>query len=74
MTNIFENATFGTRLQTREGGDALYIAHIKYNNTHKVYVQGLEYTQMYNADGTKRGGGRYAGKNGFNLDIVKVNV
>lgn len=68
---IFENATFGTLFETRDGGKAVYIAYVEYNHMHKLYVQGFEFTLLYNADGKRRGGGRYAQKYGSSLDIVK---
>ena len=74
MTQLFENATFGTMCTTRDGGKAVYIAHIRYNDTHKILVQGFEYPFIYNSDGAKRGNtGKYAKRYGSELDIIKTN-
>ena len=72
MTGLFDNATFGSLCETRDGGKAVYLAHL-YDNTHKILVQGFEYPFRYNPDGTRRGGGKYASKHGVGLDITKVN-
>lgn len=72
MTGIFNNATFGTRLQTRDGGLAVYLAHILFNDTHKIFVQGFEHPIIYASDGTRKGGGRYVSKAGTGLDITKI--
>jgi hypothetical protein len=72
MTTIFNNAKFGTRLQTKDGGMAIYLAHILYNDTHKIFVQGYERPLIYLPDGTRKGGGRYANKTGMGLDIDKI--
>ena len=72
MNGLFKNAEFGTKCITRDGGKALYLAHILYNDTHKILVQGFEKPFMFNSDGRRRGGGIYASKCGRDLDIVKI--
>lgn len=72
MTGLFDNATFGTLFQTRDGGKAVYLAHIKYNDSHKLFVQGLEFPLMYNADGKRRPYGRYSKRLGPDIDIIKM--
>jgi hypothetical protein len=71
MTSIFDNATFGTLFKTRDGYPAVYLAHIAFNDTHKLLVQGFEYPFIYTPDGKRKGGGgRYASRYGCDLDLV----
>lgn len=70
--NIFENAKFGTLLQTKDGAQAVYIANLPYEGMHKILVQNFEYPFKYFPDGQRRGGGRYAQKYGDGLDIIKI--
>lgn len=72
MTNLFESATFGTLCETRDGGRAVYLSHVKYNDTHKLFVQGFEYPLIYFSDGRRRGGGKYPNRYGADLDVIKL--
>ena len=72
MTNLFDNASFGTRCLTRDGGNAVYLAHIMYNDTHKIIVQGFEKPFIYNPDGRRRGTGKHMVERGMGLDIMKI--
>ena len=71
MTGLFENATFGTLFRTRDGGRAVYLAYVPYNDKHKLFIQGFEYPFYYFPNGKRRGGGKYATKYGPDLDIVR---
>lgn len=72
MSNLLDNATFGTNFETRDGGKAVYLAHIQYNNTHKIFVQGFNFPITYLPDGTRKAGGKHISKCGNGLDIVKI--
>lgn len=71
MTGLFENASFGTVFQTKDGGKAVYLCYIPFNNLHKLFVEGFEYPFLYHANGKRRGNGKYARLYGTGLDVVK---
>lgn len=73
MTRLFDNASFGTMCTTREGGKAIYVAHIRCDDTHKILVQGFECPFKYRSDGTRIGRyGLYSKKYANELDIIKI--
>ena len=71
MIGTFDNATFGTICETRDGGKAVYLKKL-YDGTHRILVEGFENSFSYHPDGKRKGGGKYASKCGPDLDIVKV--
>lgn len=69
--SIFDGASFGSMFQTKDGGKAVYLAHITYNDTHKLMLQGFEFPVIYDSEGVRRSSGRYLNPHGDNLDIIK---
>lgn len=72
MNGIFENAKFGTVFRTKDGGQAVYLRYIPFDNLHKLFVDGFEYPFHYYPDGTRKGGGKYARLHGSGLDIAQI--
>lgn len=69
MEHLLDNAEFGTLFKTIYGCKAVYLKHIKYNNTHRVLVDGVEKPYLYNSDGVRIGRGTTSDKYGMDLNL-----